>query len=61
MRYGRVQSDDIVLREALKKVAASLWLQAYIGVDVAKDWNDVFTASNQRFTRVSNRRGLLTK
>ncbi len=35
--------------------------KTYIGVDVAKDWIDVFTASNQRFTRVSNLRDRLSK
>ncbi len=35
--------------------------KTYIGVDVAKDWIDVFTASNQRFNRVANRRDRLTK
>lgn len=33
----------------------------YIGVDVAKDWIDVFTASDQRFARISNRRDQLMK
>lgn len=33
----------------------------YIGVDVAKGWIDVFTATNQRFSRVSNQKDCLTK
>jgi len=35
--------------------------KTYVGVDVAKDWIDVFTASDQRFHRVSNRKNCLAK
>jgi len=35
--------------------------KTYIGVDVAKGWIDVFTATNQRFSRVSNQNDCLAK
>jgi transposase len=35
--------------------------QTYIGVDVSKEWIDVYTASSQKFTRVANRRNCLAK
>lgn len=35
--------------------------QTYVGVDVAKHWIDVFTATNQQFNRIANRRECLAK
>lgn len=35
--------------------------KTYIGVDVAKNWIDVFAASSQRFSRISNQHKDLTK
>lgn len=35
--------------------------QTYIGVDVSKDWIDVFTATSQQFNRIANRHDCLAK
>jgi transposase len=35
--------------------------QCYIGVDVSKDWIDVFVASTQKLSRIANRRSFLAE